>query len=110
MILTALFLYELCAHNARMKKPEPQANLNTHIEYHHPTGQKNRTVVGKIEIGAGQAIDNVNDQLEKVYIEVTNACNLECRTCMRNVWNEPIGYMAENTFSQINAWVDAITN
>ena len=26
--------------------------------------------------------------LRKVYIEPTNRCNLECRTCIRNVWDE----------------------
>ena len=28
--------------------------------------------------------------LRKVYIEPTNRCNLECRTCIRNIWDEPI--------------------
>src|SRR5512139_3080486 len=40
-------------------------------------------------------------QLAKVYIEPTNACNLECRTCIRNNWNEPLGQMASETFSRI---------
>ncbi len=39
--------------------------------------------------------------LAKVYIEPTNACNLECRTCVRNVWNEPIGQMSSKTFDRI---------
>ena len=93
-----------------MKKPEPQVNPNSHIDHHHTTGQKNRTVVEKIVIGAGQTIDNVNDPLEKVYIEVTNACNLECRTCMRNVWDEPIGYMGDNTFLQVMDGLHTISN
>ena len=25
--------------------------------------------------------------LRRVYVEVTNKCNLTCSTCMRNVWN-----------------------
>ncbi len=40
-------------------------------------------------------------QLSKVYIEPTNACNLGCRTCMRNVWDEPLGQMSNETFSRI---------
>ncbi len=28
-------------------------------------------------------------RLAKVYVEPTNICNLECRTCIRNVWDEP---------------------
>ena len=39
--------------------------------------------------------------LGKVYIEPTNRCNLECRTCMRNVWEEPLGQMSSETFSRI---------
>ena len=40
-------------------------------------------------------------QLAKVYIEPTNRCNLDCRTCMRNVWDEPLGQMSEETFARI---------
>jgi MoaA/NifB/PqqE/SkfB family radical SAM enzyme len=39
--------------------------------------------------------------LAKVYIEPTNRCNLECRTCIRNAWNEPLGQMSKETFSRI---------
>src|SRR5512135_1099469 len=34
--------------------------------------------------------------LAKVYIEPTNCCNLECRTCIRNTWDEPMGKMTPN--------------
>ncbi len=37
----------------------------------------------------------------KVYIEPTNRCNLECRTCMRRVWDEPLGLMPASTFGCI---------
>jgi MoaA/NifB/PqqE/SkfB family radical SAM enzyme len=37
--------------------------------------------------------------LAKVYVEATNRCNLECRTCIRNGWNEPLGQMDSATFS-----------
>jgi MoaA/NifB/PqqE/SkfB family radical SAM enzyme len=39
--------------------------------------------------------------LNKLYIEPTNRCNLDCRTCMRNSWNEPMGYMSKAVFAQI---------
>jgi MoaA/NifB/PqqE/SkfB family radical SAM enzyme len=39
--------------------------------------------------------------LAKVYIEPTNACNLECRTCIRNIWDEPVGQMSSKTFDRI---------
>ena len=41
------------------------------------------------------------DSLSKVYVEPTNLCNLGCRTCMRNVWDEPLGNMAMDTFAHI---------
>jgi uncharacterized radical SAM superfamily Fe-S cluster-containing enzyme len=40
-------------------------------------------------------------QLARVYIEPTTACNLQCRTCMRNAWQEPIGRMAPETFRRV---------
>src|SRR5689334_16460377 len=40
-------------------------------------------------------------QLAKIYIEVTNLCNLDCVTCMRNVWGEPPGKMSDKTFESI---------
>ena len=39
--------------------------------------------------------------LAKVYIEPTNRCNLECRACIRNGWDEPLGVMGRETFSRI---------
>ncbi len=39
--------------------------------------------------------------LTKVYVEPTIYCNLDCRTCIRNVWNEPLGSMSEATYRRI---------
>lgn len=39
--------------------------------------------------------------LRRVYIEVTNKCNLSCSTCMRNVWDVQYGRMEEDTFEKI---------
>ena len=39
--------------------------------------------------------------LAKLYIEPTNQCNLDCRTCIRNVWDEPQGMMSEDVFSRV---------
>lgn len=39
--------------------------------------------------------------LTKVYIEPTVACNLDCITCFRNAWDQPIGRMTEETFENI---------
>lgn len=39
--------------------------------------------------------------LARVYIEPTNVCNFDCRTCMRNAWDEPLGFMERDTFQRI---------
>jgi len=40
-------------------------------------------------------------QLNKVYIEPTVACNLDCITCFRRGWEEPNGRMSDETFETI---------
>ena len=39
--------------------------------------------------------------LAKLYVEPTNACNLECATCFRHGWDEPIGRMSDASFAAI---------
>ena len=39
--------------------------------------------------------------LAKVYIEPTNRCNLQCVTCIRNSWDEPLGEMTPVAFARI---------
>jgi tungsten cofactor oxidoreducase radical SAM maturase len=38
---------------------------------------------------------------QKLYIEATTDCNLKCRTCIRNIWSDPIAPMASGTFQKI---------
>lgn len=40
-------------------------------------------------------------QLAKVYVEPTDICNLDCVTCIRNVWDEPAGLMSAATFGRV---------
>ncbi|MGD1119791.1 MAG: radical SAM protein [Dehalococcoidales bacterium] len=40
-------------------------------------------------------------RLAKLYIEPTSRCNLDCRTCMRNAWDEPQGMMSEEIFARV---------
>ncbi|HTP11693.1 MAG TPA: radical SAM protein [Anaerolineae bacterium] len=40
-------------------------------------------------------------QLTKVYIEPTTCCNLDCRTCIRNVWNAELSSMKPATYACI---------
>jgi MoaA/NifB/PqqE/SkfB family radical SAM enzyme len=41
--------------------------------------------------------------LAKLYVEPTNQCNLDCRTCMRNAWEESMGMMPDAVFDGIVA-------
>ncbi len=42
-----------------------------------------------------------SDTLRKVYVEVTSACNLACATCIRRVWDEPVGHMPVGRFKDL---------
>lgn len=39
--------------------------------------------------------------LRKLYIEPTTACNLKCRICIRNTWDDPIAHMSMQTYQLI---------
>lgn len=47
-------------------------------------------------------------QLNKIYIEPTDMCNIVCVTCMRNSWNEEMGRMTGATFENILASIAAL--
>ncbi len=44
----------------------------------------------------------------KLYIEATTGCNLQCSTCIRNVWSDPIASMKEGTFQKILDSLDGL--
>jgi tungsten cofactor oxidoreducase radical SAM maturase len=39
--------------------------------------------------------------LRKLYVEPTTVCNLNCRTCIRNVWEDPKAHMQMEVFHQL---------
>lgn len=47
-------------------------------------------------------------QLAKVYVEPTSRCNLNCRTCIRNAWDEPQGDMSPDTWQQVLSSLKAL--
>lgn len=60
----------------------------------------------KVRLDEGQNLIRMHrpvTQLTKVYIEPTVACNLDCITCFRNSWDQPIGRMTEQTFERFIA-------
>lgn len=46
--------------------------------------------------------------LAKVYVEPTNACNLDCVTCFRHGWDDALGRMTDETFAAILAGLRAL--
>lgn len=46
----------------------------------------------------------------KLYVEPTTGCNLHCRTCIRNVWQDPVQPMSMATFRQIVEGLDQLPN
>ena len=64
-------------------------------------GLKPGTQVLIDEKASGLHVHSPAGHLGKVYIEPTNGCNLRCVTCVRNVWDEPLGLMESRTFARI---------
>ncbi len=48
--------------------------------------------------------------LRKLYIELTTNCNLHCRTCIRNVWEDSEVQMSMNTFQGLVENLDDLPN
>jgi MoaA/NifB/PqqE/SkfB family radical SAM enzyme len=60
----------------------------------------------KVRLDEGQNFVRMHrpvTHLTKIYIEPTVACNLDCITCFRNAWDQPLGRMTEETFERIYA-------
>ncbi|MGQ9709274.1 MAG: tungsten cofactor oxidoreductase radical SAM maturase [Anaerolineae bacterium] len=49
----------------------------------------------------GLVLYPLRPDVRKVYLEVTTRCNLACRTCVRNVWGEPLEDMSDATFGRV---------
>ena len=45
----------------------------------------------------------------KLYIEATTGCNLQCRTCIRNVWSDPQAKMSMDTFRRLESSLDGLS-
>jgi MoaA/NifB/PqqE/SkfB family radical SAM enzyme len=59
---------------------------------------------GRIEIvvdrGRVEILPNIHS-LNRLYIEPTSRCNLSCKTCIRNTWDEPMGDMDMDVFDRL---------
>jgi MoaA/NifB/PqqE/SkfB family radical SAM enzyme len=61
------------------------------------------------ERGNAVALGHSSTSLARVYLEPTTLCNLRCRTCIRNVWDEPPGTMSTETFNRVMDGVRGIS-
>jgi MoaA/NifB/PqqE/SkfB family radical SAM enzyme len=52
------------------------------------------------EGGRAEILPNIHS-LNRLYVEPTSRCNLACRTCIRNTWDEPMGDMDQETFDRL---------
>jgi MoaA/NifB/PqqE/SkfB family radical SAM enzyme len=50
--------------------------------------------------GRAEVLPNIHS-LHRLYVEPTSRCNLACRTCIRNTWDEPMGDMDAETFGHL---------
>jgi len=48
--------------------------------------------------------------VRKLYIQPTTGCNLKCRTCIRNAWEDPEAQMLMNTFQRLVESLDDLPN
>jgi tungsten cofactor oxidoreducase radical SAM maturase len=48
--------------------------------------------------------------VNKLYIEATTGCNLQCRTCIRNIWDDPQALMSKETIQCLLASLDDLPN
>ena len=60
------------------------------------------------EDAMGFSLSRSTRSLARIYIEPTNVCNLDCRTCMRHGWEEPLGRMEATTFQAILQGLDGL--
>lgn len=53
---------------------------------------------------------NDNMSLEKLYLELTNKCNLNCEICYRNSWNEELVHMDSKLYQKIKREIREISS
>jgi MoaA/NifB/PqqE/SkfB family radical SAM enzyme len=82
-------VYELFVENGKLVFP-PALEMKLGLE---PGARLEVVLNGE----RAEVLPNIHS-LNRLYIEPTSRCNLACRTCIRNTWNEPMGDMDSETF------------
>jgi AbrB family looped-hinge helix DNA binding protein len=97
-------------HNiAHFAEIDLNGNLQIPAEIRSTFGLSPGTTV-RIEVNDHEMhIVRPDNLLARVYVEPTNRCNLECVTCIRNVWDEPLGLMLWEVFENILEGIQAFS-
>jgi len=74
--------------------------------YGYDAGQ----MVRVLPMAEGIFIPRGPERLRKVYLEATNQCNLDCRTCVRRNWEGPFGSMEMDTYEALMGQVSQISS
>jgi MoaA/NifB/PqqE/SkfB family radical SAM enzyme len=82
-------------------KVDPEGRLVLPAEVARNFGLAPGAEVQFVEVTNGLHLHRPITSLAKIYIEPTNLCNLTCRTCVRNAWNEPLGRMSDFVFNRV---------
>ena len=94
-------------------KPDDPGSVNISISIPADTaeryGFKENTAYSISELPTGVLIKRSPDRLDRIYVEITNRCNLNCSTCVRNVWNESSGMMETSLFRRILEEAEELT-
>jgi MoaA/NifB/PqqE/SkfB family radical SAM enzyme len=78
-----------------------EGNLDIPAEVARKYGIKPGTNLHLEETEEGMFFRRPISHLAKIYIEPTSQCNLSCRTCIRNAWDEPMGQMSDAIFERL---------
>ena len=88
---------------------DEQGRLNLPPEWVKRLGLQPGATVRVEEQSNSLSISRSSSSLAQIYIEPTNTCNIECRTCIRNVWDEPLGLINSATFESIMKGISAFS-
>ena len=80
---------------------DDEGRMTLPAQFRHLYGLKPGSKIHLEETMIGLRMRQPVTHLAKVYIEPTNCCNLDCRACIRNTWDEPMGKMSSKTFQNI---------
>ncbi|MCS7286587.1 MAG: tungsten cofactor oxidoreductase radical SAM maturase [Anaerolineae bacterium] len=81
--------------------PSPRGGLEIPQELRRRYGLENGTGFLAEVTDIGIVLHPLVPNIRKIYVEITTRCNLNCRTCVRNLWTDPTEDMDPATFERL---------